>query len=70
MTTTSSTGHLAMSHAVTAVSPSPTASPIASATGPETISASTTSAAIRTRISVTSSWSGRSFQNGRPSSRS
>ena len=36
---TSSTGHLAMFQTVTAVSPSPTALPIASATGPETISA-------------------------------
>ena len=59
-----------MSQTVTAVSPRPTALPIADATGPETISDSTTSAAIITSTNVTSSCSGRSIQKGRPSSRS
>ena len=70
MTTTNITGHLAMSHTVTAASPTPIALPIASATGPETMSATTTSAASSTITSVTTSCSGLSFQNGRPSSRS
>ena len=70
MTTSSITGHLAICQTVTAVSPRPTALPIASATGPDTISATTTAAASSTSSSVTSSWSGLSFQNGRPSSRS
>ena len=59
-----------MFHVVTAASPRPTASPIALATGPVTISESTTSAAISTSTSVTRIWSGFSSQNGRPSSRS
>ena len=70
ITTTSITGHLAICQTVTAVSLRPTAPPIASATGPVTTSEITTRAASRTSTSVTSSCSGRSFQNGRPSSRS
>ena len=64
------TGHLPHCHAVTATSERPSASPIALASGPETISASTVTATSTIVTNVTSSWSGLSFQNGRPSSTS
>jgi hypothetical protein len=72
MTSTSAsiTGHLPNCHAVTATSESPVALPTASARGPETTSAGAVIATSAMQTSVTSSWSGLSFQNGRPSSTS
>jgi len=55
---------------VTAVPPSPTALPTDFASGPEITSESATIAVSRTIASVTRICSGRSFQNGRPSSTS
>ena len=69
MTITSSTGHLAMFQIVTAVSPSPIA--LADRLGQRAADdqrRATTSASISTITSVTRICSGRSFQNGRPSS--
>ncbi len=66
-TTRHSTGHFAISHAVTVASPRPSASPIAAASGPLITSATDTSAAPSTMPRVTSSRSGWSFQYGRPS---
>ena len=60
-------GHLTMSQSWTLSSPSPTTSPIDWASGPETMSISSTKATSSTAIRVISSMSGRSFQNGRPS---
>ncbi len=60
MTIPSSTGHFAMFQIVTAWSPSPTASPIAWATGPLTARMSAPIAVRITLMSVTSSIAGRS----------
>ncbi len=57
-----------MPQTVTATSPRPSASPTLRATGPLTTSPTSTSATTRTLTSVTTSVTGRSFQNGRPSS--
>ena len=68
-TTTSSTGHLAMSQIVTAVLADPEGpTPTSSATGPVRTRATSTSATDDHR--VTTSWSGRSLMNERPSSTS
>ena len=64
------TGHLAICHAVTATSDRPSAPPTASASGPETTSASAVTATSEMQMNVTSSCSGLSLQNGRPSSTS
>ncbi len=56
-----------MDHTVTAVSPSPITLPIDCATGPETMSINSAIAASTTATTVSSSITGRSFQNGRPS---
>ena len=69
-TSSSIAGHLPHCHAVTATSLTPSAPPIAVASGPETISARAVSATSEMQMNVTSSWSGLSFQNGRPSSTS
>ena len=70
LTSSTSTGHLAMSQAVTAASPRPITLPTCSASGPVR---TTATAPIETRMIITSViaiWTGRSFQNGRPSSTS
>ena len=67
-TTASSTGHLAMLHAVTAADSSPIALPTASAAGPVSTRPTATIAASSTVTRVTRSITGRSFQIGRPSS--
>ena len=66
ITIATSTGHLAIWQTVTAVSPIPSGRGDSFTIGPVRISASTTTARI-SMISVTSIWSGRSFQIGRPS---
>ena len=63
-------GHLTMFHTVTVVSPSPSVSPSSSANGPVTTRPSSTTAASSTVTTVIARFSGRSFQNGRPSSTS
>jgi len=67
-TSTTITGHFAMSHTETASSLSPTTDPIACATDPESTIAAQMIATSTSRMSVTSSSTGRSFQIGRPSS--
>ena len=67
MTTTSSTGHLAMSQTVTAVDPMPSGWATAVTIGPVSTMAAATRARSTTMTSVTTSWRGRSFQIGRPS---
>ena len=57
-------------HAFTAFRPTPIASPTATASAPVSTSASDTSASNRTIPSVSTTWSGRRFQNGLPSSTS
>ena len=69
-TATSSTGHLAMSQTVTAVSPTPIAEPTCFATGPVSTSAASTSASSTTSTRVTAICSGRSLMIERPSSTS
>ena len=61
MTTTSSTGHLAMFQIVTAVDPMPSGPATACTTGPVSTTASRTIASSRIMISVTSSCRGRSL---------
>ena len=68
ITSTSSTGHFAMFQMSTAVEPMPSGSATALTIGPVSTSADGDRASTRMIItSVTSSCSGRSFQNGRPS---
>ena len=67
LTTKASTGHLAIFQMVTAVEPKPISLPMASASGPVTTSAIRTRAKSIVIPRVTSTCSGRSFQNGRPS---
>ncbi len=67
MATNASTGHLAIDQTVTAVSPTPSWSPIDSASGPLTASSTRASASIRIARTVISTCRGRSFQTGRPS---
>ena len=63
-------GQRAMFQIMRVVSPRPTASPIALATGPLTASINAPVARQIRPINVTSSMTGRSFQTGRPSSTS
>ena len=70
-TSSSITGHLPYCHAVTATSPRPErVADRGRRAGPETTSASAVTATSEMQMNVTSSWSGLSFQNGRPSSTS
>ncbi len=62
-----STGHLAMDHTICTVGPRPSASPMASVTGPEIAMMSAHTSRITMPISVTASCMGLSFRNGRPS---
>ena len=57
-----------MFHTVTAWSLTPITEPIDDARGPETTSMTSTTATRRMATRVTSRVTGRSFQNGRPSS--
>ena len=66
-TTSSSTGHFAMSQIETAVEPMPRGPATAETMGPVSTIASATAASITTMTSVTRICSGRSFQKGRPS---
>ncbi len=68
MTTSASTGHLAIRQTVSAVDPRPTALATAVSTGPVRTRISSATAASTTATRVSSSITGRSFQNGRPSS--
>lgn len=68
MTSSSTTGHLAMFHTVTVTSLSPMVDPIDRARSPDRTTATTTSTAITISTTVMPSCSGRSFQIGRPSS--
>jgi hypothetical protein len=61
------TGHLAMFQIVRTVSFRPSPRPMASTIGPLRTTIATMTAAKRTPIRVTSSWSGLSFQILRPS---
>jgi hypothetical protein len=67
LTSTTSTGHLAMSQIVTAVEPTPTSLPTCSASPPVTTTAIAETASRTTITSVMRTCCGRSFQNGRPS---
>ena len=67
ITTTSSTGHLAMFQMSTAVPPIPSGPATASTTGPVRTTDSRTSASSRTMISVTRICSGLSLKKPRPS---
>ena len=69
-TSATMTGHFAMFQTVTVTSLRPTAAPTERAMPPDSTTAATITTAMTTRISVTSSSTGRSFQNGRPSSTS
>ena len=61
------TGHLAMFQTSTAVSPMPSGPATASTTGPVITRPIASTARSTTITSVTRTWNGRSFQNGRPS---
>ena len=67
ITAISMIGHFAMLKTVCAVEPIPSGPATAETTGPVRTSPSSTAASSRIITSVTSSCSGRSFQNGRPS---
>jgi hypothetical protein len=64
------TGHFAICHSVTAVLPTPSASPTAVASGPDTTRATAVRATSTMQTKVMKSWSGSFFQKGRPSSTS
>ena len=67
MKTNSITGHLAMFQTSTAVEPIPSGLATALTTGPVSTSESASRVTSTIIAKVTSSCSGRSFQNGRPS---
>ena len=63
----SSTGHLAMSHTVTAVLPTPITSPACLASVPVSTTATALTASSTTSTTVTPRRTGTVFQIGRPS---
>ena len=69
-TTNSRTGHLAMSHTVNAVDPSPTRSPTSWARPPVSTTADALIASRTSSTRVRTTRTGSVFQTGRPSSMS
>ena len=67
ITTARITGHLAMSHTVTAASPMPTSLPTCWANPPVSVTAMVTAASMISSTSVVSTRVGTVFHMGRPS---